>query len=56
MKGCRSQTDEELMVVSQSFGGTYAARDKALFLLGIKSGFRISELLSLTVGNRVHLD
>jgi integrase len=51
MKGCRPLTDEELMVVSQSFGGTYAARDKALFLLGIKSGFRISELLSLTVGD-----
>ena len=51
MKGCRPLTDEELMVVSQSFGGTYAARDKVLFLLGIKSGFRISELLSLTVGD-----
>jgi integrase len=34
-----------------SFGGTYAVRDKALFLLGVKSGFRISELLSLRVGD-----
>jgi integrase len=37
--------------VSKSFGGRYAARDKALFLLGLKTGFRISELLSLTVGD-----
>jgi integrase len=51
MKGCRALTDAEVAVVSQSFGGTYAARDRALFLLGVKSGFRISELLSLTVGD-----
>jgi len=51
MKGCRALTDMEVAVVSQSFGGTYAARDRALFLLGVKSGFRISELLSLTVGD-----
>jgi len=29
----------------------YADRDKALFLLGVKSGFRISELLSLRLGD-----
>jgi integrase len=51
MQGCRALTDEEVILVSQSFGGTYAARDKALFLLGVKSGFRISELLLLTVGD-----
>jgi integrase len=49
MKGCRPLTEEEVQLVSQSFGGRYAARDKALFLLGVKSGFRISELLSLRV-------
>jgi len=27
------------------------SRDRALFLLGVKSGFRISELLSLQVGD-----
>ena len=46
MKGCRPLADEEAVAISQSFGGRYAARDKALILLGIKSGFRISELLS----------
>jgi integrase len=51
MKGCRPLTDEEVTLVQQSFGGVYAARDKALFLLGVKSGFRISELLSLQVGD-----
>jgi integrase len=51
MKGCRALTDDEVILVTQSFGGRYAARDKALFLLGLKTGFRISELLSLTVGD-----
>lgn len=49
MPGCRPLTDAEVLVVSQSFGGHYAARDKALFLLGTWTGFRISELLSLRV-------
>jgi integrase len=51
MKGCRPLTEAEVMLVQQSFGGVYAARHKALFLLGVKSGFRISELLSLCVGD-----
>jgi integrase len=51
MKGCRPLTDNEVAQVASSFGGKYAARDKALFLLGLKSGFRISELLSLQVGD-----
>jgi integrase len=51
MKGCRPLTEDEVMLVQRSFGGVYADRDKALFLLGVKSGFRISELLSLHVGD-----
>ena len=51
MKGCRPLTDAEVVLVQQSFGGVYADRDKALFLLGVKSGFRISELFSLRVGD-----
>jgi integrase len=51
MKGCRPLQDEELLLVSRSFGGTYAARDRALFTLGVKTGFRIAELLSLRVGD-----
>jgi integrase len=51
MKGCRPLTEAEVALVQASFGGTYADRDKALFLLGVKSGFRISELLSLRIGD-----
>jgi integrase len=51
MKGCRPLTDTEVALVQASFGGKYAARDRALFVLGVKSGFRISELLSLQVGD-----
>jgi integrase len=51
MKGCRPLTEPEVEILQQRFGGVYAARDRALFLLGVKSGFRISELLSLRVGD-----
>jgi integrase len=51
MKGCRALTADEVARVCQAFRGTYAARDRALFVLGIKTGFRISELLSLRVGD-----
>jgi integrase len=49
MRGCRPLTPDEVAVVLQSFGGTFAARDYALFTLGLFSGFRVSELLSLRV-------
>ncbi len=49
MPGCRPLTDAEVELVMQSFGGRYATRDRALFLLGIYTGFRITELLSLRV-------
>ena len=45
MKGCRPLDEKEIETVSQGFSGEHAARDRALFLLGVKSGFRISELL-----------
>lgn len=44
MKGCRPLTDLEVARVLEALGGP---RDRALFLLGLRSGFRISELLSL---------
>jgi integrase len=56
MKGCRPLSDPEIALVSRSFGGTYVARDRALFLLGIKTGFRIAELLSLRVGDVLQHD
>lgn len=51
MKGCRPLNDQEVKLVTMSFGGKYATRDKALLLLGLKSGFRISELLSLRLSD-----
>ena len=47
MKGCRPLEESEVEAVLAAFDGPYADRDRALFLLGVKSGFRISELLSL---------
>lgn len=35
----------------KSFSGRYANRDRCLFILGIRTGFRISELLSIRVGS-----
>ena len=51
MKGCRPLTEEEVQATLRAFEGPQAARDRALFLLGVRSGFRISELLSLRLGD-----
>jgi integrase len=47
MRGCRPLRPEEIAEVSQSFGGRYQWRDRALFLVGLYTGFRITELLSV---------
>lgn len=49
MKGCRPFTEEECNAIIDSFSGDFATRNRTLFILGIKSGFRITELLSLKV-------
>src|SRR5688500_17340356 len=49
MIGSRPLNSEEIASVLNSFTGAYAARGRALFLLGLKTCFRISELLSLQV-------
>lgn len=51
MQGCRPLTDDELILVSRTFGGQYENRDRALLWLGVSTGFRISELLSLRVSD-----
>ena len=51
MIGSRPLDNDEIGNVIKAFSGTYAARDRALFVLGIKSGFRISEMLSLEVSD-----
>jgi site-specific recombinase XerC len=49
MAGCRALTDTEIGLVRRSFGGEFAKRDEALFVLGVKAGFRISELIAIRV-------
>jgi integrase len=49
MIGSRPLTSDEITNVYNAFSGAYGMRDRALFVLGLKSGFRIAELLSLKV-------
>jgi integrase len=49
MTGARPLNPTEATLVTTSFHGAFALRDRALFVLGLKTGFRISELLSLKV-------
>jgi site-specific recombinase XerD len=51
MKGARHLKKQEIQNLAQSFYGEYEVRNKALFLLGLNTGARISELLALNVGD-----
>ena len=51
MKGTRPLDNTEIRLVSACFNGTFATRNRGLFMLGVSTGGRISELLSLTVGD-----
>ena len=51
MKGTRPLDNDEIRQVSACFTGTYEVRNRALFLLGVSTGGRISELLSLQIGD-----
>lgn len=54
MKGCRPLSNDEIKRILKAFTGKDAARDKAMFRLGITTGFRISEMLSLRIKDVVH--
>ena len=47
MKGTRPLNNDEIRRVSAAFTGTYEVRNRSLFMLGVSTGGRISELLSL---------
>ena len=49
MKGARKLKDSEIAQIASSFRGRYAVRDRTLFILGLSTGGRISELLSLRI-------
>ena len=51
MKGTRPLDNDEIRRVSTCFTGTYQIRNRGLFMLGVSTGGRISELLSLHVGD-----
>ena len=51
MKGTRPLDNDEIRSVSTCFAGTYQVRNRGLFILGVSTGGRISELLSLRVGD-----
>ena len=51
MKGTRPLDNDEIRSVSTCFTGTFEIRNRGLFLLGVSTGGRISELLSLSVGD-----
>ena len=53
MRGCRPLTETEVQAVLGQLDGPRGARDRTLFLLGVRSGFRISEILSLRLGDVV---
>lgn len=51
MKGTRPLDNAEIRKVSEAFSGTFAIRNRCLFMLGVSVGGRISELLALKVGD-----
>jgi integrase len=50
MPAMRDFSADEIAVLRKSFGGRYALRDRCYFEMGLQTGLRVSEMLSLTVG------
>ena len=51
MKGTRPLNSNKIHRVSACFTSTFDTRKSGLFTLGVSTGGRISELLSLTIGD-----
>ena len=49
--GCRPLTDSEVTTLLSGFQGRYALRDQALVVLGVHTGYRVGELLSLRIAD-----
>jgi integrase len=54
MAGMRDYSDEEIELVRKSFGGRYALRDRCYFEMALQMGLRVSEMLSIRVGQVYH--
>ena len=51
MKGTRPLDNNEIRLVSVCFEGIFEVRNRGLFMIGVSTGGRISELLSLRIGD-----
>ena len=51
MKGTRPLDNNEIRRVLEYFEGTFKERNRGLFMLGVSTGGRISELLGLQIGD-----
>lgn len=51
MRGCRPLSAAEVKLVLKHLRGRYRDRNRALFVLGLKSGLRVQSLLGLTLGS-----
>ena len=51
MKGTRPLDNAEIRKISEAFEGTFAVRNRSLFMLGVSVGGRISELIALKVND-----
>ena len=51
MKGTRPLDNQEIRLVAACFAGQFEVRNRGLFMLGVSTGGRISELLSLQIGD-----
>ncbi len=54
MIGCRPLTMDEWRAVESTFSGEFEARNRCMVILGYTTGFRISELLSLSMRDVAH--
>jgi hypothetical protein len=50
LAGMRDYSDQEIDLVRKSFSGRYALRDRCYFEMSLQMGLRVSEMLSITVG------
>lgn len=51
MVEARPLTVDEIYAVENAFEGTYADRNRLMFMFGVFTGPRVSELIAFTVGD-----
>jgi site-specific recombinase XerD len=50
MAGMRDYSDQDIDLVRESFSGRYALRDRCYFEMALQMGLRVSEMLSIAIG------